>query len=252
MLPPVIRKLLVAASIAVTFVTPDIKAAEHWIRLTTPHFEMYTTNSEKQGAAALQLFEQVRYFFLQSSNSKAAPSTPVRIIAFRSEQEYKPYRLNDSAFAYYLQSRKADYIVMQDISPEHYRAAVHEYTHLIIRHQNLTFPVWLNEGLADFYSSLEPRGEQAVVGRVLDDSLALLKNTRWLDLNVLFSVDQDSPCYNERAKASIFYSESWALTHMLSLGNDYRPDSRNFFHKLRQRVRFRIACSLSMERRWPR
>jgi len=203
-------------------------AAEHWIRLTTPHFEMYTTNGEKQGAAALNVFEQVRYFFMENSKLKAAPSGRVRIIAFRSEKEYKPYRFNEGAFAYYLRSRKADFIVMQDISAEHHQAAMHEYTHLIIEHQNVKLPVWLNEGLADLYSSLEPNGKQALVGRALAGRASLLASERWLDLNALFSTGQDSPYYNEKDKMSIFYSESWALTHMLALSEEYAPGFSKF------------------------
>ncbi len=157
-------KPLLAAAAILNALSPNLQAAEHWIRLTTPHFEMYTTNSEKQGVAALQVFEEVRYFFLQNSKSKTGPDTPVRIIAFRSEKEYKPYRPNEGAVAYYLRSRKVDYIVMQDISPEHHQTAVHEYTHLIVEHLGLKLPLWLNEGLADLYSSLEPKGEGALVG----------------------------------------------------------------------------------------
>ncbi len=50
------------------------KRRSNWIRLTTRHFEIYTANGEKQGAAALNVFEQVRYFFMESSKLKAAPS----------------------------------------------------------------------------------------------------------------------------------------------------------------------------------
>ncbi len=200
--------------------SPDANAAEHWIRLTTPHFEMYTTNGEKQGTAALKVFEQVRYFFLQNSHSKAAPDARVRIIAFRSEKEYKPYRFNEGAAAYYLRSRKMDYIVMEDISAEHYQTAVHEYTHLVVEHLGLKLPVWLNEGLADLYSSLEAKGNQAVVGRPIEGRAMILMTQRWLDLNLLLAVDSDSPYYNERDKMSIFYAQSWALTHMLALGNE--------------------------------
>lgn len=202
----------------------SMKAAEHWIRVTTPHFEMYTTNGEKQATAALEVFEQVRYFFLQNSKSKTVPGTPVRIIAFRSEKEYTPYRFNEGAFAYYLRSRKVDYIVMQDISAEHYQTALHEYTHLVVEHLGLKFPLWFNEGLADLYSSLEPKGDQAVVGRPLEGRLMILLTQPWLPLNALFAVGQDSPYYNERDKMSIFYAESWALTHMLALGKGYSPD----------------------------
>jgi tetratricopeptide (TPR) repeat protein len=209
-------------------VLPDLSGAEHWIRLSTPHFEMYTTNNVKQATAALKVFEQVRYFFLQNSHSKTVPDTPVRIIAFRSEKEYQPYRYNEGAFAYYLRSRQMDYIVMQDISPEHYQAAMHEYTHLIVEHLGMKLPVWLNEGLADVFSTLEARGNQALVGRPLEGRIVSLMNQRWLDLNALFAVGQDSPYYNESEKMSVFYSESWALTHMLDLGNGYNSGFSRF------------------------
>jgi tetratricopeptide (TPR) repeat protein len=214
-------RLLTAFALVLASVPPNLNAADYWIRLTTPHFEMFTTNSEKQGRAALEVFEQVRYFFLQNSRSKTAPDTVVRIIAFRSEEEYRPYRLNGGSFAYYLPSRKGDFIVMQDIGPKHHQVAIHEYTHLIIEHLGLTLPIWLNEGLADLYSSLEPKGNQAMVGRPLEAEMQFLRTQTWMDMNTLFGVGRDSPYYNERDKMSIFYSQSWALTHMLALGKDY-------------------------------
>ncbi len=219
---------LAALLLACSALSANLTAAEHWLRLRTPHFEMYTTNSEKQGTAALQVFEQVRYFFLENSHSKSAPDVSVRIIAFRSEKEYKPYRLNGGAFAYYLRSRKVDYIVMQDISPEHYQSAVHEYTHLIIEHLGLKPPLWLNEGLADLYSSLESRGNQAIVGRPIAGRVAVLFNQPWMSLPALLNVRPDSPYYNESNKMSIFYAESWALTHMVALGKGYQPRFSQF------------------------
>lgn len=221
------KRLLALASVLLT-VSPCISAAEHWIRLTTPHFEMYTTNGVKPGTAALGVFEQVRYFFLQNSRSQSAPDTPVRIIAFKSEKEFQPYRINQGAFAYYLRSRKVDYIVMQDISSEHHQAAVHEYTHLIVEHLGLKLPVWLNEGLADLYSTIEPKGDKSMIGRPIEGRMAQLAGQRWLDLPSLFAVTPDSPYYNERDKMSIFYAESWALTHMLALGDSYRTDFPKF------------------------
>lgn len=221
------KALLAGVSLALS-ISPCAQAAEHWTRLVTPHFEMYTTNSPKQGASALNVFEQVRYFFLQNSHGKTAPDTPVRIIAFRSDKEFKPYRTNEGTFAYYLRSRKVDYIVMQDLSPEHHQAAIHEYTHLVVEHLGLKLPVWLNEGLAELYSSLEPRGDQALIGRPSESSVGVLTDQRWLDLNTLFAVTPDSPYYNERDKMSIFYAESWALTHMLDLGKNYHTEFPRF------------------------
>lgn len=189
---------------------------------------MYTTNGEKQAIRALQVFEQVRYFFLQSSKNRQAPEGRVRIIAFSSDKEYKPYRLNAGAFAYYLQSRERDYIVMQDIEADHHQAAMHEYTHLIVQHLKLDVPIWLNEGMADLYSSLEPHGERTMVGRPLEHHVITLMRQPWMDWNVLFAVDRNSPFYNESDKMSIFYAQSWALTHMLFLSPAYGRKFPNF------------------------
>jgi hypothetical protein len=193
-----------------------LSAAQRWITVTTPHF------SEKQATRALQVFEQVRYFFLQNSKNKQAPEGRVRIVAFSSEKDYKVYRPNAGTFAYYLQSRARDYIVMQDIEAAHHQAAVHECTHLIVQHMKLELPVWLNEGLADLYSSLEPHGQQALIGRPLPSHQAVLAQQAWIHWEVLFTVDQNSPYYNESEKMSIFYAQSWVLTHMLYLSPAYR------------------------------
>ena len=198
-------------------------APEHWIKIETPHFELYTTAGEKKGREAILYFEQVRSFFLEASPSKRAPEFPMRIVAFRSENQYKPYRMNEGSVAYYANGRFRDYIVMEDLSSEHYPTAIHEYTHLIVHHAGLNFPVWLNEGWADVYSSLTPKGNKVLIGGLLPGRVQTLLTTKWIDLSVLASVGLNSPMYNERNKAGIFYAESWLLVHMLYLSPDYRP-----------------------------
>jgi tetratricopeptide (TPR) repeat protein len=200
-----------------------LAAADQWIRLTTPHFELYTTNGEKKAREAILYFEQVRNFFLQASPSKRVPEFPVRIVAFRSEKQYKPYRMNEFAVAYYSKTQMRDYIVMQDIAPENYHVAIHEYTHLIVEHSGLKLPPWLNEGWAELYSTLKPLGNKAMIGDLIPGRVQTLFTDKWLDLATLSAVDHDSPYYNERNKAGIFYAESWALTHMLYLSPLYRP-----------------------------
>src|SRR5579871_6336771 len=129
-----------SAIILLTFLHSPGTAADQWIKLSTPNFELYTTAGEKKGREAILYFEQVRSFFLEASPSKRAPEFPVRIVAFRSESQYKPYRMNEGSLAFYASGRNRDYIVMQDISSEHYPAAIHEYTHLAVKHAGLKLP----------------------------------------------------------------------------------------------------------------
>lgn len=218
----------VAAILGTALIPELLSAPEQWIKLETPHFELYTTAGEKKGREAILYFEQVRSFFLQASPAKHAPEFPVRIVAFRTQSQYKPYRMNESAVAYYTPGPDRDYIVMQDIAGDHYPAAIHEYTHLIVKHTGLKLPVWLNEGWADLYSSLAPKGSKAEVGVLLPGRVQPLLTTKWLPLEVLAAVDHNSPMYNERDKAGIFYAESWLLVHMLYLSSDYRENFPKF------------------------
>lgn len=92
-----VAKALKTAILLSAVCVTNSSAAERWIRVTTTHFEMYTTNTEKQARAALQVFEHVRYFFLQASQSKSAPDATGahhRAYSLFTERAYSYLRLN--------------------------------------------------------------------------------------------------------------------------------------------------------------
>jgi len=90
----------------------------------------------------------------------------------------------------------------------------HEYTHLLVQNAVRFVPTWLSEGLAEYYSGyrLDAGGKGAIIGRPLAHHVLLLRQ-RYMPLAELIAVDHSSPLYNEGSKRSIFYAESWALTH---------------------------------------
>ena len=92
---------MIAAVLAGLLVHPAAAAAEQWLKLKSSHFELYTTAGEKKGREAILYFEQVQDFFsrARSSNAKLISDASIRIVAFRSENEFKPYRINESATA---------------------------------------------------------------------------------------------------------------------------------------------------------
>jgi tetratricopeptide (TPR) repeat protein len=218
-----------AVVLASVLTTPLATAAEQWLKLTSSHFELYTTAGEKKGREALLFFEQVRDFFGRlRANAKPVTNAPVRIIAFRSDKEYKPYRISESADAFYLDGYDRDYIVMRGITEESYPIAVHEFTHLLIQHSGIEIPIWFNEGLADVYSSMRPLGKKVLVGSLIPGRFYSLQQSKWIPLDALAAVDAKSPYYNEKARAGIFYAESWALVHMLFLSGQYREHFNKF------------------------
>jgi len=202
----------------------SVTAADaHWTRLASPNFEMYTTAGERSARDTIRYFEQVRSFFAQMMPHALEKPAPLRILVFNSLKEYEPYRLNDYATAFYHATADHDYIVMSHAGEETFPTAIHEYVHLIARHSKLNFPPWLNEGIAELYSTLRPAGDKVLVGALIPGRYQALLRGRWVPLEIILAAGHDSPYYNEKDKAGNLYNEGWALTHMLALSPEYKP-----------------------------
>ncbi len=105
-IPMRFRKLLFAAVTTIAAAFPASNADE-WVRLTTPHFEIYTTAGEKKGRDAILYFEQVRSFVTEITHANRDQPVPVRIIAFKSEKQFRPYATNGAGAAYYASTQES-------------------------------------------------------------------------------------------------------------------------------------------------
>jgi tetratricopeptide (TPR) repeat protein len=182
--------------------------------------------------------EQFRLFFSRLfRRARMSDAVPTTVIVFKSADAYKPY--NPGAHAGYFQpGEDVNYITLaaRDDSDANSPFAVifHEYVHLLVKN-NLSpnTPAWLNEGLAEFYSTLEltKDGKQAAIGKPIAYHVLYLREQKMLPLRTLLSVDHSSPYYNEQNKRGVFYAQSWALVHYLMLGNDRKraPQLTRYF-----------------------
>jgi Flp pilus assembly protein TadD len=223
-------------------------AADHWTRISTPNFELYTTANEKQGKDTIRHFERVREFFLQASPIRSLGDFPLRIVQFDTEAQFNPFRPADFNIAYFIGAPMREYIVMGDRASSTYAPSIHEYMHLIVRHSGLKLPVWLNEGWADVFSTLRPMGKDTAVGDLLPDRMKVLATGHWLDFDTLTSVDTSSPIYHEVSRVGIFYAESWALAHMLFLSPEYKDNFGKFVMALHSGKTSSEACEIAFGR----
>ena len=197
-------------------------AETRWIRLRSANFELYSSAGVRNARDTLKEFEQVRGFFVQTLGGIPGKPVPVRLILFGSAKEFAPYRINEFATAYYQPTADHDSIVMSHGGADEFPTAVHEYVHLLVRHSDLSLPPWLNEGLAEMYSTLRPAGDKILVGDLIRGRYQALLRERWVPLAAILEAGRDSPYYNEKDKAGSLYNEGWALTHMLYFRDGYR------------------------------
>ena len=92
------------------------------------------------------------------------------------------------------------------------KIAFHEYTHLLVGNTGRQLPLWLNEGLAEYYSTYHVMdgGRTADIGRTLETSLLYLRE-RWLPLKELVAVE--GAMFHDSGRRDVFYPQAWALVH---------------------------------------
>ena len=184
---------------------------------------MYSDAGADSARSTLAYFEQLRVFFLSQTSLKAENRPPVRVIAFRSVDEYNSYRIRSTAAAYYVGTESGDYIVMPALTEEHFTVAGHEYAHSLIHAGGLALPAWLNEGVSEVCSTVQIGRRNSSIGADLPGRSRLLRSHAWMPLQSLLAVEAESPLRNDRDREGLFYAQSWALAHMLIFSRDYGP-----------------------------
>jgi len=201
---------------------------EIWTEVQTPHFIVASNDGENTARRIADQFEQIRFLYSKALNPglKLDPGLPILIFAVRNVKslsqlipEYWTQKGHTHPAGLFVPGPEKNYIALRtEVESEFpYLAIYHEYVHLIINLNYQHFPVWLNEGFADFLGSATLTGKGGKLGQPSSWDLNLLQQTKLLPLETLFKVDHRSPYYNEANKTTIFYAESWALVHYLML-----------------------------------
>jgi hypothetical protein len=227
-----VTKAFLLAVLAAAFAPTRAAAADQaWIRAVTPSFELYTSDSEGRARDTILHFEQVRAFFLKAHPGIRLPEERIRILGFRSEREYRPFQPREGTPGYYSVGAGRQAIVLENLDSAHRAAAAHEFVHLILNAIKAKAPLWLNEGMAQLYETIASVGRASVrVGEIPPGRLNVLAERRWLELEDLLAANAASRYYTDPDLATLFYSESWARTHMLILSDQYRPKGSEFLN----------------------
>jgi tetratricopeptide (TPR) repeat protein len=209
---------------------------EHWFEVKSPHFTVLTDSNEKEGLRVASQFERMRAVFqlLMPAASDSAGS-PIIVLALKDKkamQTLEPERYLEKGqinlAGFFMRAPDKNYILVRlDAEGDHPFATVyHEYTHYMLRNASEWIPLWLNEGLAEFYQNSDIQNKEVLLGQASSGDLLYLRQNRLLPLTTLLKVDASSPYYHEEQKASVFYAESWALVHMIEISDAQKGTNR--------------------------
>lgn len=206
------------------------QSRESWRSIRTNNLFLVGNAAEedlRQAALWLEFFHSS--FAQLISRSVVDSSVPTTVIVFKDDPSFIPFKplyqgRPANVAGYFQPGHDMNYIALslERGGRNPFSTAFHEYVHLHLLNNFQGIPLWLNEGLAEFYGSLVNTNGEVVLGAEQPYYRRLLRTREMLPLATLFSVNQGSQHYNEQDKTGVFYAESWALVHYLMMGDGGR------------------------------
>ena len=215
----------------ITFTASASDSGDHWFEVQSPHFVVFTDSNEKQARHLAAQFELMRLVFhILMPNATDNPASPIVVLALKDRKGFQALEPESylakgqlDLAGFFMRAADKNYILLRlDAEGAHPFATVyHEYTHYMLS-KATWIPLWLNEGLAEFYQNTDIHEKDVILGQASSNDILYLRQNRLLPLTTLLQVDHSSPYYHEEQKGSVFYAESWALTHYIEV-----TDSQN-------------------------
>jgi Tfp pilus assembly protein PilF len=217
-------------------VSPAIpEKPQKWLEVRSPHFSVITNGSEKHARRVIGQFERIREVFHTAFlRLKVDTSDPITVIAAKDEKTFEA--LGPTAWkergqmkrsGSFLRDPEKNFVLLRlGLDEEElYRTVFHEYTHLLVNQSVKTLPLWLDEGLAEFYGNTRILEKEVHLGYPSRGRVQFLRENQLIPMATLFQVDHSSPYYNEEHKGSVFYAQSWASVHYLMVARRKERDS---------------------------
>ena len=202
-----------------------------WMELTTKHFVVLTDVDEQEARAAATDYETE----LEELRAVAFPrpdhGAPITIVLFRNDEERFAFRSGTSGGDYSDRLRgdveRSPTIVLTHIryATQYWIARqifLHELTHRLVHETYGAVPVWMDEGLADYLSTMTVDDGKAMLGQApfgyrlargytasVDELLSVPRST--------FYGDNRATVAGEAAR-NRYYHGAWAFVHYLQNG----------------------------------
>lgn len=204
---------------------PALPDTSGWLEARTTHFTIYSNAKERatrKTAIELERFREALGRITRGLELDA--QVPTTLLLFRNDKEYAPYRLDAdgqplNVAGYFLSGPFQNYITMDGAAGAGVlRVVYHEYFHAVMSATLGDLPLWLNEGLAEYFSTFQTRGSTGVVeiGHPIVEHVQYYRQVGRMHWPDVFRVTADSPSYNEGERQGAFYAQSWLAVHYLN------------------------------------
>ena len=224
--PPTLRAAL-PAGLAVLLATACVTTPIYqkpWLEVRTVNFEIVTNLQREK---AVELIDELEVFRatvdVVTNVERLEPRVPTRIIAFAGSRDFARFRSDRQVRGYFDAGLRANTMALDTSGKSGIGKATlfHEYTHFLVHNQDqLVYPLWFNEGFAEFMSSVFVHEDVVFVGSVPRHRRDTFQYVDLLPFGKVIRARDFGRMPPEQI--SMFYAQSWAIVHFLMYGREER------------------------------
>jgi hypothetical protein len=208
-----------------------------WIRVRSERFDVLSSATDARTRELVADMETLGAALTHTSERFAPTRGRATVFIFDRRRESQPYfdllfaTENARATGVYVRYDGGGTMIVDGSRKSPFsgddpgiRTAMHELMHDLLRQTESAPPLWLEEGLAEYFSNARVEGDRVVAGDPIREHVALLQRRIPMTLAQLFAVKAETP----EGTSTPFYAQSWATVSWL-IG----ADQQAFFPFLR-------------------
>src|SRR5687768_10783699 len=145
---------------------------EKWTTLRVDEFEIVSNAPPSVTADIARDLLRMRAAVGQVTRLKVRSPLPTKVFVFAAERSFAPYRdtlfqrKSENIRGVFFGGENGNFILLRADGQERVdRVVYHELTHYFVKNTVPGLPLWLNEGIAEYYSTFQTSGDEVHIGR---------------------------------------------------------------------------------------
>ena len=200
-----------------------------WVRVQSPRFDIISSASDTRTRELVADVETLAAALMNLSDRFAPSRKRATVFVFDKRRDSQPYFdllfPNAKATGAYVRYEGGGAMIVDGArrggplrgNDPGIRTAMHELMHDLLRQTESAPPLWLEEGLAEYFSNAQVSNGKVTAGEPIREHVSLLQRRTPLTLDRFFAVKAESA----EGTSSPFYAQSWAAVHWL-IGTDQK------------------------------
>ena len=213
---------MLALALAVSLAIPLPAAGQKWFRARTPSFTIVSSASETKTRQVAIHLERLAAALRHVHPRFSANAVETKIFLFARRRESQPYfdlllsgsRRNWSGVYAAHGGGTGTMVIDAEQLFISDRTAVHELMHAILSGSESPLPLWLEEGIAEYFSTAQVRNGVLTVGTPIPEHRTRLKDATLTVADVFAAAGGSATASHE-----LFYPVSWGIVDSLVRAN---------------------------------